>query len=376
MQTVLYHNNVRYTENSFNKENDFEQLLINNSKILFGKYTIIIDSKKKIDSQFMGGAIPDCFLFDLSDPQNPEFYIVEVELSKHNFYNHIFPQITKFFAFFKNQSSQNDLIEKLHSIIVADNDLKKEFQSRIGSEELYKYIKDMIENSQNILLVIDGEKKELPEIINTYTDTWGKIVKVTIVKEYTSEGGSILSISPDFENIEIVDITSDDDKPDVQGRYTEEFHLERVNPDIKEIYSLIKTGLSEAIPGLIFNPQRYYISLKKKKNFAYIKLRKKKIRIVVTLGIEKVKERIHHHYINTLSDAVQNYYNSPSCEIVIENKDHLTEVIELLKDIKKLKTGSKKEAVQDAPKTDIPTREMKKPRGLDNLKKIIDGFDS
>jgi len=376
MQTVLYHNNIRYTENSFNKENEFEQLLINNSKTLFGKYTIIIDSKKKIDSQFMGGAIPDCFLFDLSDPQNPGFYIIEVELSKHNFYNHIFPQITKFFAFFKNQSSQNDLIEKLHSIIVSDNDLKKEFQSRIGSEELYKYIKDTIENSQNILLVIDGEKKELPEIINTYTDTWGKIVKVTIVKEYISNSGSILSISPDFENIEIVDITSDDDKPEAQARYTEEFHLERVNPDIKEIYSLIKTGLSESIPGLIFNPQRYYISLKKKKNFAYIKLIKKKIRIVVTLSIEKVKERIHYHNINPLSESVQNFYNTPCCEIIIENKDHLSEVIELLKDINKLKNGIKKEAVQEAPEKDIPSREKKKPRGMDNLKKIIDGFDS
>lgn len=137
-----------------------------------------------------------------------------------------------------------------------------------------------------------------------------------------------------------------------------------------------ETGLSESIPGLIFNPQRYYISLKKKKNFAYFIFRKKKIRIVVTLSIEKVKERIHYHYVNTLSEAVQNYYNTPCCEIVIENKDHLSEVIELLKDIKKVKNGIKKEADQDVPKKNIPSREVKKTRGLDNLKKIIDGFDS
>ena len=74
--------------------------------------------------------------------------------------------------------------------------------------------------------------------------------------------------------------------------------------------------------------------------------------------------------------TVQNYYNSPCCEIVIENKDHLSEVIELLKDIKKLKGGIKKEADQDAPEKDISSRKVKKTRGLDNLKKIIDGFDS
>ena len=30
-------------------------------------------------------------MFDLKDPDNPEFYLVEVELAKHSFYNHIFP---------------------------------------------------------------------------------------------------------------------------------------------------------------------------------------------------------------------------------------------------------------------------------------------
>ena len=31
-----------------------------------------------------------------ADKENPEFYIVEVELSKHDFYGHIFPQFTSF----------------------------------------------------------------------------------------------------------------------------------------------------------------------------------------------------------------------------------------------------------------------------------------
>ena len=336
MQTVLYRNSLRYKEKKFEIEKDFEQLLIDNSKTLFGKNTIIINAKKKIDSQFMGGAIPDCFLFDLSDPQNPEFYIVEVELSQHHFYKHIFPQITKFFAFYKNPSSQNELIEKLHSIIVSDKNLKKDFQSKIGTKELFKYIKDMVENSQNILLVIDGEKEELPEIINTYTDTWGKMVKVAILKAFNSDNDTIISISPDFENIEMVDIISrGNEKQEEQNRYTEEYHLDRVNTETKEIYYKIKSSLTDMIPGLIFNTQRYYISLRKKRNFAFIKLRKKKIKIVVMMNYENVKSRIKQHYVKSLSDSVQNFYNGPCCAIIIENSDYLEEVIEILKDIKK-----------------------------------------
>ncbi|MBS3776762.1 MAG: hypothetical protein KGY70_16310, partial [Bacteroidales bacterium] len=65
MQTVLYSNGKRFDEKLFKKEKDFEKLAIENSKTLFGKNSIIIDAKKKIDSQFIGGTVPDCFLFDL-----------------------------------------------------------------------------------------------------------------------------------------------------------------------------------------------------------------------------------------------------------------------------------------------------------------------
>ena len=44
--------------------------------------------------------------------------------------------------------------------ILIDNDGK----------EIFKFISDLVEDSQNILLVIDDEKPELEEIMNTYSD--------------------------------------------------------------------------------------------------------------------------------------------------------------------------------------------------------------
>ena len=192
MDTILYLNNKRFVQQEFVLEKEYEKIVIENSKTLFGQNSLIIDAKRKIATQFLGGTIPDCFLLYLNDPENPEFFIVEVELAKHNFFGHIFPQITKFFAFFKNQDAQNKLIEKLYEIFDKDDELKKELKSKIGNREIYKFIKDMVENSQNILLILDNEKKELPEIINTYTDTWGKIVKVAILKNYVNGNDNIL----------------------------------------------------------------------------------------------------------------------------------------------------------------------------------------
>lgn len=332
MQTALYLNNKRFTEKEFSKEKDLEDLMFQNSKNLFGQHSIIIEAKKKIDHKTLGGTIPDAFLFDLNDPENAEFYLIEVELAKHSFYNHIFPQITKFFAFYKNPVSQSELIEKIYSLVNADAGLKKQFKDRIGNKEIFKFIKDTIENSQNILLILDNEKAELPEIINTYTDTWGKIVKLTLLKEYTNNGDSIISLTPEFANIVTDGLGTEKEAP---GTYTEDYHLEGTSPEIKEAYRAMHDALSLQANEIIFNPLRYYISLRKKKNFAFIHIKKSKMTIVAMMDQSSIEERIKHHKINPLAASVQKFYNGPCAQIVITDNSNMNEIISLLVEIQK-----------------------------------------
>jgi len=339
METVIYQNGQRYSEKQYKLEADFERLVVDNSKTFFGEKTIFVDAKKKIDNNSFGGVIPDGFLFDFSDKKNPEFYLVEVELVKHSFFGHIFPQITKFFAFFKNPSSQGKLIEKLYSIFENDNELLQELKTKIGKKEIFKFLKDTIENSQNILLIIDGEKKELPEITETYADTWGKMVKVAILKEYRTngnKGNSIFSLSPDFENIENIDIVSENQgEQKEKSTYSEQFHLEDIKEDTLATYNELKEKLFEKIPTLNFNSQRYYISLRKKRNFAFLKIRKKKIGIIAMLKEEKIREKIKKHEVTTLTESVQKFYNGPCARIEITDNKNLDEIIDLLVEIQK-----------------------------------------
>lgn len=336
MQTALYFNNKRFTEKEFSKEKELEDLMFQNSKSLFGQNSIIIEAKKKIENKTLGGTIPDAFLFDLNDPENPEFYLVEVELASHSFYNHIFPQITKFFAFYKNPVSQSELIEKLYSLVNADPGLKKQFKDLIGNKEIFKFIKDTLENSQNILLVLDNEKPELPEIINTYTDTWGKIVKLTLLKEYCNNGESIISLTPEFANLTTVELVSGGKEEEIViGPYTEDYHLEDALPEIKEAYRMLHDELTKRIKELKFNPQRYYISLRKKRNFAFIEIRKKKMTIVAMLDQVSIEDKIKNHKIITLTDSVQKFYNGPCAQIVITDNSNMNEIISLLVEIQK-----------------------------------------
>lgn len=324
----LFTYNKVFTEIQFDKESDFEKEVVDNSKLFFGGKTIYIDAKKKIDAKSMGKTVPDGFLFDISDKDNPEFYLVEVELATHDFFNHIFPQITKFFGFYKIPKSLNDLVEKVFTIVNNDDALKEEFKKLIVEKEIYKFLKDTIEQSQNILLIIDDEKKELPEIIDTYSDTWGKMVKVILIRKFKYADEIIYTMHPEFENIEFADIG--EEETDGNDYYTEKNHLEGASDEIKKVYNDIKRKITKTNKGIIFNPQKYYISIKAKRNIAFFIFRRKKIVLIVMNSERNTKKDIKYHNLKKLSQGIQKFYNGPSCAIMIDSEKHLNEVIKLL----------------------------------------------
>ncbi|MCP4179726.1 MAG: hypothetical protein GY756_18360 [bacterium] len=328
---VIYKKKNKYYEYEYQKEEDFENDVVRNSEIFFGSKTIYIDAKKKIKSKALGNSIPDGFLIDLSDADNPEFYIVEAELYKHDFYSHIFPQITKFFAFYRSIESRHELASKIYTIINEDNELETKIRNQMNQTEIYKYIQDMIENSQNILLIIDEEKKELPEIMNTYTDTWGKMVKIQVIKKFITTEDEIFTMEPEFEAIEFsMDKSADEvDKQDLN--ISEDFHLENKPDDIKKIYNEFKFLILDINDNLRMNPQKYYISIINERNIAFIKIRKKKIRFIIMLPEEIIRKYIKESSVASLSDSVQKFYNGNCAAVDIENLSSLQEIINLMR---------------------------------------------
>jgi hypothetical protein len=195
---TILRGNKRFDEFQFNLEDDFEELICAHSKTLFGKGTIFICAKRKLKGLVLGDAIPDGFLLDLTDLENPEFCLVEVELQSHDFRDHIFPQLSKFLGFIRNPESQKHLVENLYSIIKADPALKREFKKALGEQDLYKFLKDICEESHKLLLVIDGDKKELQEAIHPYAEIWREQVKILTVKKFTNGKDSLILVGDEM----------------------------------------------------------------------------------------------------------------------------------------------------------------------------------
>lgn len=332
MGLSVYSRSKEHKEKKFNTEEEFEQTIKDNFKILFGSKTIYIDLKNKLETKVLGGTIPDGVLFDLSDKEDPQFYLIEVELGKHGFFSHVFPQITKFFALYKNDSARSVLIERLHQFVANDPRILEEFkQLSSKSGEIYKYIKDSIENSQNILLIVDEQFREIEEIKKTYIDTWGKFVKVEILKVFTDNENKILTLEPRFEELEELEV-GDTSETGVESNeiYDEKYHFDGISQPIVNAYDKIKQKMTGLDPEIRFNPQHYYISIRKSRNFAFIKPRTKKLKIVVMLPIDVGKSVISNHKIRQLSEGVRNFYGGPCFEVQIENDSNLEEIFNIL----------------------------------------------
>jgi len=332
MKSAVYFNKVKLKKLEFSLEKDFEEEIKRNYKKLFGEKSIYIDIKNKIESISLGGAIPDGILFDLEDPEEIQFYLVEIELSKHDFYRHIFPQITKFFAFYKNPTSQRNLIESLYSFISENVEIKRRFEELISSPEIFKGIQDAVENNGKILLITDGEKPEIEEAQEIYTDTWDKLVRQEILNIYSHEDKEVIILQPDFlEKGLIIEQAEANMEAEKKISYTENYHLEGINPSIISVYSKLKEYLISLEKNIEINPQKYYISFRKKRNFAYFDIKKSKINIAIMVPFEEGKMIIKQHKMREFTEGIQKFYGRPSFEIKIENNEGLEEVFELLK---------------------------------------------
>ena len=170
-----------------------------------------------------------------------------------------------------------------------------------------------------------GEKSELPVLVETYTETWGKMFKSIIIKKYDNDGEATYPINPVFADL----IKNEKSKPEVV-KSTEEDHLNACSESSRNVYNEIKEALLKADSNIEFNAKKIYISVRKNKNLAFFHLRKK-ISLVVMSKEDYTRTQIKHHEIKSLPASVQKFWNGACCTIVIENSNNLNEVIALLK---------------------------------------------
>ena len=160
---MLLIDDVRYEEWTPASEDEFEQIVEEHAREIFSEQSIYLDIKHKLKSKSGIGSIPDGYALILTD--KPCWYIVEVELSSHDVYEHIVPQMSKFTTGIKNLATQKEIVDFFHEEISKDEDLRATIKSKIGSLEIHKFLSNLISQPPKLAIVIDKETEELREAV-------------------------------------------------------------------------------------------------------------------------------------------------------------------------------------------------------------------
>jgi hypothetical protein len=171
---------MKYDLKLFNNENTFEKFIYKNSKLFLGENNYYIDAKHKIQTKGFN-AIPDGFLLDVTDENNPILYIVEIEISTHDF-NHISAHVMKY----------NNLILKSKKEII-----------EIVSAYIPQEVKLLLQKSASqinygILIIIDKEDSKIEPLIECAPKDFTNYKIISIASYKKSESNDIIFVKSYF----------------------------------------------------------------------------------------------------------------------------------------------------------------------------------
>ena len=180
---IIIKDNIKYLPHHYKSEDELEAFIKEYIEVIFGSGSLFFE-KNKIESKAGIGSIPDGFVLSLTEDK---WFVVEVELSDHPLYNHIVPQLTKFYSAIKNYATRRKLVDAFYDEIRTNVQLEYKFKSSGIKKELYKVLTDIINKTPDIVIIIDAKTKELEEICETLPFS----VKVLEFETYYRENSNL-----------------------------------------------------------------------------------------------------------------------------------------------------------------------------------------
>jgi hypothetical protein len=201
-----------YSKMEFADEDEIENVVINNFKLLFGDYSILLD-KNLINTNSGKGSIPDGIIINF---QENRWYILEVERGIHGTWEHIAPQISKQITAMENIDTKVKIAENCIKKINKNTSFK-DLLNEIDIEEIniHGTINKILKSPPIVALPIDF----IPNDLKDWTKTLKVEVTVWLVEKYVDINGNVLFSIPEKE-IEIeTETISNDDNAKLTGNF-------------------------------------------------------------------------------------------------------------------------------------------------------------
>ena len=173
---------------SYEKEAEFEKIVISLADSIFGPSTIYIDVKKRIKGKGII-SIPDGYVIDMTEPEEPKLFVVENEIASHDPFRHIGIQMLRFVTSFEDAKSEirNFLMEAITNNRSTLKRLEKGC-SESSKRNIDNYLDSAVFGSFHGLVIIDEARDELHHVLEKINAD----ISVLELRTFSSDDGSIL----------------------------------------------------------------------------------------------------------------------------------------------------------------------------------------
>lgn len=210
---MLWNKDEKYIEIPYEKESELEDAVNEVKGALFGSSRIYLDDKKKIGKKGGTSNLPDGYLIDLTNSQDPKIFVVENDLASHQHLKHIAVQILEFSLSFETSKVKvKNIIKEMLQKRTSEWNRCNEFSKKNGYENVDYLLESIIhkKDSFNALLIID----ELGEELETVLISRFKFpVEVTTLKRFKNQKGKVLYKFDPFLNV----VSDDSEKVDISS---------------------------------------------------------------------------------------------------------------------------------------------------------------
>tara|TARA_R110002072_G_scaffold3149_7_gene23514 strand:- start:50 stop:1072 length:1023 start_codon:yes stop_codon:yes gene_type:complete len=165
MAVILNHDDSLFELYNYENEASFENDVVEHAEYIFGSSSIYIDIKKRVKGNNII-TIPDGYVLDLADPEQPKLFVVENEIVGHDPFKHIGIQMLKFVTSFED--AQRNIRNFLMEEIDKDKNKYKKLEQAV-SESTFRnidaYLDEAVYGDFKGLVIIDEAREELHQVI-------------------------------------------------------------------------------------------------------------------------------------------------------------------------------------------------------------------
>lgn len=168
-------------------EKDFEAVVVSLSDQIFGASSIYVDVKRRVKGAVT--TIPDGYVIDMTEVDEPKLYIIENEIKTHDAFKHVGIQLLKFVTSFEDAktSVRNFLMAEIEKNVAHVERLNAHCK-KSNSRNIDNYLDEAVYGAFRGVVVIDEATPELHKVLRNIRAN----ISVLELKTYISDANEMI----------------------------------------------------------------------------------------------------------------------------------------------------------------------------------------